>query len=180
MNITDLLKQKKAPIKQRWTDLILETYPPDGRDFFRQQRDRFTNPVGAALHRQVDGLFDVFAGDSSQDVADILDEFVRIRVVQDFSPSQAIGFILYLKQAVREILAEDINTHELFTELLALETRIDRLLLSAFDVYSRSREEIFKIRAAEIKRSLFMAFKQADLDPKHPLSDDHFQEDESN
>jgi hypothetical protein len=161
MQIEELLTQKKAAIKKRWLDLIIETYPADGREFFRQRKNRFANPVGAAISQQVDELFEVIAGDGDDDVSRILDRFVKIRSVQDFSPSQALGYILYLKQAVRENLAEDIRTNELYTELLDFETRVDRLLLSAFDVYSQSRDQLHAIRADEMRRSLFVALKRA-------------------
>jgi len=166
MHIDDFLERKKATIKQRWLDLVINTYPADTRKFFRKQKNRFLNPVGAALSRQVDALYDTLLhGTTGNDVASILEDFVKIRAVQDFTPSAAIGFILYLKQAVREVCAEDIRTSQLFDELLVLETRIDNLLLKAFDVYMQSREKIYEIRTNNLRRNSFLALRRMDSDP---------------
>lgn len=176
MQIGDFLEQKKAAIKQRWFELIIDTYPADSREFFRKQKNRFSNPVGAALSRLVEALYDALLNDSaSADISTILEDFVKVRAVQDFTPSEAVGFILYLKQAVREELAEDIRTDRLFGELLALETRIDRLLLKAFDVYMQSREKIYQIKANDLKRKSFLALRRADSDPPEgePVDDSH-------
>ena len=165
MGIGDRLEQRKTAIKQRWLDLIIATYPPDSREFFKNQKNRFLNPVGAALHRQVEALYDVLLNEApDEDIASILEDFVKVRAVQDFSPSQAIEFVLYLKQAIREELVEEIRSGQWFEELLALENRIDRLLLTAFDVYMQSREKIYQIRASDLKRQSFLALKRMDLD----------------
>jgi hypothetical protein len=176
MRIDDFLKQKKAAIKRRWLELIIDTYPADGREFFRKQKNRFLNPVGAALSRLVEALYDeLLNGAASADISTILEDFVKVRAVQDFTPSEAVGFVLYLKQAVREELAEDIRTSRLFEELLALETRIDRLLLKAFDVYMQAREKIYEIKANDLKRKSFLALRRADSDPAkgEPEDDSH-------
>ncbi len=176
MQIDELLTQKKSAIKKRWLDMIVATYPADGGDFFLRRKNRFANPVGAAISQQVDELFEVVAGDGDDDLSRILDQFVKIRSVQDFSPSQALAYILYLKQAVREILAEDIRTRELYAELLDFESRVDRLLLAAFDVYSRSRDRLYAIRADEMRRSLFVALKRANAVGSSPPQTDDSQE----
>lgn len=165
MRILDLLEQKQTTIKQRWLDLIIETYPADSREFLKKKRDRFSNPVGITLAQQVDSLFAVLLKeDESEDLTGILEDFVKIRTIQEFSPSQAIVFILLVKQAIRENLAEDIRTNQLFTELLNLESRIDNLLLRAFDVYSMAREKLTKIRLGELKRSSYLALRKINAD----------------
>lgn len=164
MKILNLLEQKQTNIKQRWLDLIVETYPADSRDFLKKRKDRFSNPVGIALTLQVDTLFAVLLQEDDKDVATILEDFVKIRTIQEFSPSQAISFILLVKQAIRECLAEDIRTNQLFTELLNLESRVDHLLLKAFDIYSTAREKLNKIRLEESRRSAYMALRRINAD----------------
>ena len=120
MSIDDLLKQKQVSIKQRWLDLVIETYPPDSRDFFKKQKNRFSNPVGAALARQIDDLYDSLLGDpEGNEVAAKLDDFVKIRTVQDFRPSEAVGFILFLKQAETNQL-QKLSTGESLKRLLSV------------------------------------------------------------
>lgn len=167
MSIKDLLIRDQAAIKQQWLDLIIETYPPESREFFKNKKDRFQNPVGAVLSKQVDSLFDALLKDAAdEELAVILEDFIKIRAVQEFIPSDAIGFILYLKQAVRKILEKDIESHQLNQELLEFEIRIDQLLLKAFDVYSQSREKLYEIRANELKRRSFMASRMINSNSK--------------
>ncbi len=171
MQIVNLLIEKKTAIKKQWIDLIVETYPPESHDFFKKN-NQFQNPVGKALSKLADSLIDTVANDDENEDTDvILEEFVKMRAVQEFSPSDAIGFILFLKQALRENLAEEIAAQKLEPELQALETRIDNLLLIAFDVYTQSREMLFKIRADELKRRSYMAFRLAGSNTDQTISD---------
>lgn len=124
------------------------------------------NPVGAAVSQAIEALYVLLLnGKADSDVGAILDEIVRVRAVQDFSPSEAIGFVLYFKQAVREELADEIQSGGLFSELSALETRLDQVLLEAFDVYMKSREKIYQIRANDLKRKSYLALRKMDSDP---------------
>jgi hypothetical protein len=160
MQMRDLIRQNRSALQQRCFDLVISSYGDETQDFFRRQKDRFLNPIGAALSRQIEALFDlVLAEDENPDGSQIFADFVQIRAVQDFAPSQAVGFVLCLKQAIRERLAEKISTESLFAELLAVETRIDRLLLQAFDAYMSSREKIYEVRANDLKRKSFLALK---------------------
>ena len=134
MRIEDLLIRDQAAIKRLWIDHIVEAYPVDSRGFFKNKKDQFQNPVGAAVARMVDSLFIALIEDASDDeIALILDEFIKIRTVQDLSPSRSIGFILYLKHAVREVLNHDIEKNTLEEELLTFDDKADHLLLIAFD-----------------------------------------------
>ncbi len=168
MRIEDLLIREQAAVKRMWLDLITATYPPDSHGFFKKQKDRFQNPVGAALSNQVDSLFDALIEDAGrEETAVILEDFIKIRAVQEFSPAEAIGYILYLKQSVREILTDAIQAHQLYRELLAFESRVDRLLLTAFDLYTKSREKLSEIRADEIRRRSFMALRLSGSDTEN-------------
>ena len=171
MQIINLLIEKKPAIKQQWIDLIIETYPPESHDFFRKNNE-FQNPVGKALAKLADTLTDTVVNDDENDDTEvILEEFVKMRAVQEFSPSEAIGFILFLKQALRIQLADEIASQKLEQELQILDTRIDKLLLKAFDVYTQSREKLFKIRADELKRRSYMAFRMAGSNTDQPIMD---------
>lgn len=163
MRLNELLKQQESAVKQRWTDLIIATYPAGSHQFFKGQKNRFLNPVGAALWRQVEDLFALLLdGKGQENVEAILEDFVRMRAVQDYPPSAAIAYVLYLKQAIREVLHEDICRYQLFDELTAIEDRIDGFLLKAFDVYMLSRQKIYEIRENNFKRQSFLASRMMD------------------
>ena len=160
MRFAELLILNQTVIKRQWLESIIETYPADSREFFRKQKDQFQNPVGAAMSELVNSLFDALLQDASDaEIAVILEDFVKIRSVQEFSPSGALGFILRLKQIVREVLADEIESNKLFPELLRFDAQVDNLLLKAFDVYSQAREKLYTIRADELRRRSFMALR---------------------
>jgi hypothetical protein len=172
MELLELLRQRQSAIKQRWISLIIATYPPDSRGFFLKQKNRFLNPVGAALSRQADALYDLLLDNSSQfSVPPEVEEFLKVRAVQDFEPSQAVGFILYLKQAIRAELADEINTPEQRHLLHMAEGRIDQMLLAAFDSYMKSREKIYEIKANELRRRSYLALRQTQGDVPDYVSD---------
>jgi hypothetical protein len=101
-------------------------------------------------------------------ITSYLDPIIRIRAVQNFSPSQAIGFIFLLKNTIRENLNTEITVAHLVDELLALETRIDKLSLIAFDIYMQCREKISDLKANEMKARTLKAFERAGLVNESP------------
>jgi hypothetical protein len=153
MKLTTLLEQKKEHILKRWFSLILEAYPPDVANFLKHEKDRFTNPVGYAISTGTEALLDeVIHGAKSDRIISALDSIIRIRAVQDFTPSQALAFVFLLKKAVREELKikdsgfTSLDPPELHEELLQFETRIDGLASLAFDVYVKCRDDINRIK----------------------------------
>ena len=83
--------------------------------------------------------------------SDYLDHIIRIRSVQDFSPSEALAFIFTLKQAVRGVFKKEIKEKRFREELERFESRIDRLALLAFDTYVQCREKLYELRVKEVK-----------------------------
>jgi len=152
MVLERLLPQKRAAILKRWFQLILETYPADTSRFLKQEKDRFINPVGYTISQEIEALYDELLQRMNSDkLAACLDNIIRIRAVQDFSPSQTVAFIFLLKKAIREELTSEIKENRVFEELLEFEARIDKLVLLAFDIYMKCREKVFEIRVSEAK-----------------------------
>ena len=153
MQIATLLSQKKAAILGRWLAMIFESYPPETAIFLRKEKNRFDNPAGYRISEGLEGLYGALLQEMDRDqVLTSLDEIIRIRALQNFTPSQALAFIFLLKIVIREELAEEIKKENLAAELLDLESRIDGLALLGFDVYTKRREKIFEIKADEAKR----------------------------
>ena len=146
MNFKDLLSKRKSAIKKKWFDSVIDNYPADASDFLRKQKDRFLNPVGQTLRENINGLFDEIIHDAdSEKVYPYLNDIIKIKAVQDFSPSQAVSFIFLLKRVVREELASDIEKNKLTEGLRTFETQLDNLALLSFDVYMKCREMILKL-----------------------------------
>jgi hypothetical protein len=152
MKFKDLLAQKRHAILERWYHLIFNTYPGEGGRFFRKEKNRFANPVAHNVRQGIEGLYDaLLEGIDCDKVCSSLDQVIRIRAIQDFSASQAVGFIFFLKKVIREQLEKDIRENQLSEELLAFESKIDDLALFSFDVYTKCREKIYEIRVNEIQ-----------------------------
>ncbi len=160
MVLEHLLSQKRAAILERWFGLILDTYPADSSGFFKQEKDRFVNPVGYTISQETEALYDELLKEMNPaTLYASLDNIIRIRSVQDFSPYQAIAFVFLLKKAVREELESEIRENQLFEELLKFESRIDELALLAADIYVRCREQIYEMRVNEVKAERERIFK---------------------
>jgi hypothetical protein len=151
--LEEFLSRHRAAILSDWFEHIVTSYPPETARFLREQQDPFANPVGAGLRDGLGPLFDSLVA-SREDGADeehesSLDRIVRVRAVQDHTPSSAVAFIFELKELIRSRV--EASGESLGDELLALETKIDRLALEAFDLYAKCREQIFDIRVKEIR-----------------------------
>ncbi|MFC2035547.1 RsbRD N-terminal domain-containing protein [Chloroflexota bacterium] len=160
MVLENLLSQKRAVILERWFQLVLETYPADTSGFLKQDKDRFTNPVGYTVSQEIKIIYEELLQDMDTDRLTVcLDNIIRIRSVQDFLPSQAVSFIFLLKTAVREEWARVNGEKDAVEQLLEFELRIDKLVLLALDIYMKCREKVFEIRVNEVKAEREMAFK---------------------
>ncbi|SMB98786.1 RsbT co-antagonist protein rsbRD N-terminal domain-containing protein [Thermanaeromonas toyohensis ToBE] len=156
MKLPKILAEKKPEIVARWFYLVVNTYPADTAKFLIQENDPFANPVGQALREGLEGLYEGWLkGASEKELYPYMDRIVRIRAVQDFSPGEAIGFVLLLKEALRQELKPEIGEGRVSWEDLEFTySLVDRLLLLAFDVYTRCREELHEIRVKEIKNQV--------------------------
>lgn len=164
MRIENLLEQRKAAIVKKWFDVVIQTYPVDASNFLKTQKDPFANPVGQTVLRGLEALFDILLkGLDTDTIASFLDPIIRIRAVQDFTPSKAVAFIFSLKQVIRDNLTKDLKDPATAAELLNLESTIDDLALIAFDIYMECREKIYELKANQEKARTFAAFKRAGL-----------------
>jgi hypothetical protein len=153
MPLTAHLAEKKSAILGRWLNMIYESYPPETAIFLRKEKNRFDNPAGYRISEGLEGLYGALLQEMERDqILTCLDEIIRIRALQNFTPSQALAFIFLLKIVIREELSGEIQKENLALELLDLESRIDGLALLGFDVYTKRREKIYEIKADEAKR----------------------------
>jgi hypothetical protein len=166
MELKGLLIENKAAILRKWFDLILESYPSDTSTFLKKQKNKFANPVGHTISEGIEGLFDGLLKEVNSDsdrVSPFLDNIIRVRAIQEFTPSEAIGFIFLLKKVIRESLQREIREHQMYDELLRLESRIDDLVRSSFNVYMKCREQVYDLKANEVKKMTFRLLQRAKL-----------------
>jgi len=141
--------EKRSDVVQEWFERTLRSYPGQTVGFLRGEKDPFRNPVGHTLREGLGVLFDEILGEMDEArITAALDAIVRIRAVQDHTASQAVAFLFLLKEVLREKSPA--------ADLAALENRIDRMALLAFDLYMKCREKIYEIKAEEAKRRVYL------------------------
>ncbi|MGD0216414.1 MAG: RsbRD N-terminal domain-containing protein [Desulfobaccales bacterium] len=152
MKLLLLLSERKVRLTERWQQRLFESYPAETATFLKKEKDRFGNPVGQRLSQGLRELVQAFLAEMDRDqVLAGLDEILRIRAIQDFTPSQALAFIFLLKNVIREELAPELKSGQYSQELQELEARIDGLALLGFDVYTQRRELLNQVRVDEIR-----------------------------
>jgi hypothetical protein len=164
MDLLNQLTRKKSAIVKQWFDRLMETYPADTAQFLRSQKDAFANPVGRNSLQSLEGLFDhILKGFNPKTARPIIDPIIRIRAIQDFTPSKAIRFVFDLKNIIRDEAPADTGDRQSLKTLADLDHRIDDLGLLAFDVYMQCREKIYDLKANEMRARTLSAFDRAGL-----------------
>ena len=164
MDLLEQLARKKNTVVKQWFERLMETYPADTAQFLRSQKDAFANPVGQTSLQSLNSLFDhILAGFDHKTIQSIIDPIIRIRAIQDFTPSKAICFVFDLKDILREAVPADPDDAGTLKALDELYQRIDRLALLAFDVYLQCREKIYDLKANEMRARTLSAFDRAGL-----------------
>jgi hypothetical protein len=151
--LAELLREHRDAVVQRWAADILATYPEEAADVFGRVRDRFANPVGHSVRTGAQGIVAALCDGMDPDqIRAGLREIIVVRAVQQFSASQAVGFVFRLKDAIRGELADAARDPGVAADLAALDAAIDRIALVAFDVFTECREQIYQLRVNEVRR----------------------------
>jgi hypothetical protein len=166
MELATLLEKNREAILARWFSLIARTYPRATSQFLATQKDQFRNPVGHALSQSIREIFDqVVSTMDSDELVRALDGIIRIRSVQDFAPSEALAFTFQLKTVIREILDAQLPGAGNRREFAAIESRIDRVALLAFDKYMECREKLHDIRKKQIESTTIKLLQRVGGNP---------------
>ena len=155
MTLRRLLQDKRDTIARAWLEYVLATYPGDSAAVFARERDPFANPVGHSLRVGIEGILDVLLDRTDvEGIREHLLGIMKIRAVQQFAPSQAVGFVFRLREIVRAELGGAAADPQFAVELAELEAQIDRIALAAFDAYVACREQVYQLRINEVKRQV--------------------------
>ena len=125
--ITKLLLQKKNVIVEKWIESIITSYPKETYEFLRLQKNRFSNPAGYIISDSADKIFsEIINGYDAETISRSLIDIMKLRAVQDFLPSQAVGFVFVLKQIIRSEIGPEVHDEKISQELSELDSRIDQ------------------------------------------------------
>ncbi len=162
--LRELLRQRRSEIAERWFDDALSAYPPRTVDAWRRERDRFANPVGHALRVGTRAVLDALLdGPDAPAARRGLEEILRMRAVQEMTPSEAVRFVLRLKAVVRAELGPSLEDEGVRREMSDLEASIDDTALAAFDLYVENRARLMELRIEELKRNIPWVVGRAEL-----------------
>jgi hypothetical protein len=166
MELATLLDQNREIVLGKWFDRIAGSYPEVTSKFLAKQKDQFRNPVGHAISQSIGPIFDqVISVMDTDEVLRALDGVIRIRSVQDFTPSEAVAFVFELKTAIRDVTDARMWGPENWDDLAELESRIDRVALLAFEKYTECREKLHEIRNNEIKSRALKLMQRVNVRP---------------
>lgn len=154
LSLAALPRERQDAVVQRWVADILATYPAEAAAAFAREQDPFANPVGRSVRAGARGVVAALCdGMDPEAIRTAVREIVQVRAVQQFSASQAVGFVFRLKPLLREALrgagGDDDVTVE---EAAALDAAVDAVALAAFDVFTECREQVGRLRLEEQKR----------------------------
>lgn len=165
MKLIELLRKNKSGIIDKWYELVMSTYPKDSSNFLFKEKDQFANPVGATILKSLKDVFNGLLDElNPEKMKPLIDPIIRIRAVQEFSPSQALSFIFALKSVIRLILKKDAKKDpSILKEFPNFELKIDELSLIAFDIYVGCREQVYKYKANHVKERTLRLLKKANV-----------------
>ncbi|MDP2211356.1 MAG: RsbRD N-terminal domain-containing protein [Candidatus Aquicultor sp.] len=156
--LNDILRKKKPAILKRWLDVISATYSGEAAAFIKGQKNQFTGPMGYTIQEGLEGLFDGLIDEAPfEEIAPFLESIIKIRAVQDFSPSQAVAFIFHLKKIISEESQNTSDTRGVVdtAALTAFELKIDTLALISFDLYMEARDKVYQLKTNESNDMVF-------------------------
>jgi hypothetical protein len=157
--LNDFLKQSKQVILQAWFDQTINSYEPEMARFLKREKNQFSNPVRNTIITSFEKIYDSLLTENPAHGHDGLLEIIKVRAVQDFSPSDALSFLFDLKNIIRSALSKNENNIDTINEINDFDNKFDFLLKMAFDDYNDCRQKIQDIKLAEVKSRSERAFE---------------------
>jgi len=117
-------------------------------DFLKEEENRFANPVGFTINNEMEKILDAFiTGVPVSELESNLENIIKVKAVQEFSPSEALSFVFSLKLLIRNRFADQVSKEDLWD----FDGQMDDLIKLSFDIYTRCRETIFEIRLKDLR-----------------------------
>ncbi|SFM74620.1 RsbRD N-terminal domain-containing protein [Thermodesulforhabdus norvegica] len=164
MDWREFLAKNRERIVREWFEHILQTYPEETARFVRSEKNPFLNPVGSAIKEGVEGIIDWMIDEKSRDdeLLSFLDRIIRVRAVQGFKPSEAVGFIPSFKLVIRSV-SEKSRPSLSEKSIRDIDEVVDSIMLKSFDIYMACRETLYELRVQEVKNRTFRLLQRAGL-----------------
>ncbi len=156
MDPVTILKEKQPKLVEKWIAALISTYPAESANFFIDTKDPFANPVGATIKRSIPLLFNEVIKEKMDPVKvnEALDPVIRLRAVQEMSPSKAVSFIFAIKHLIRKELEGLPRDKKIESFLSVFLSNVDALMLAAIDIYVQCRDKVYSLRINQAKESV--------------------------
>lgn len=153
-SLQQLMQDNRKKLLDQWFHQFIGAYPPETVKYFERVENTFANPIGSNVHRSLVAILDELLSEQDADkIYNDLEMIMRIKAVQDVSPSQAIAFVFGLKSIIRKSFTNEINNGTIkLSELLDFEDLLDTIALLAFNIYMDSRELVYDMRIQEMRQ----------------------------
>jgi len=152
MKIEELIGKNFDTILQKWNQSIIDSYPQESGKYLLENKNKFSNPVGYTIENSLKPILEAVKDMSFDEKAKkSLDDIIRIRAVQDFSPSDALGFIKSLRAIIISELSSNIDYSPGKGDFLKLDRIFDEISSFSIDTYVDLRERIFRIKSNETR-----------------------------
>jgi hypothetical protein len=152
MNLFEYLESNKRIVLEKWYNSVIDTYPIDSSKLFLGIKDKFSNPVGHSFEKVLPEIYDnIMNSGKPAVIKESLEEIIKLRAVQNFSPGQAVGFLFLLKNTVREMIIKEEDLEVDLNDILTFESKIDIIVSYCFDIYMKMKEKLFEIKANETR-----------------------------
>ena len=150
MTLTEALQRHKKNILSLWIERTLDSYTSPG--FFKKAKDPFANPVGANTSQALEKIFELLIDNAEAEAyTEPLDQMIRMRAVQSFTPAQAVAPLLELKWVIKQIFKNDSEVSDLLDDMDEFDCEVDRIALAGFNNYVECREQLYRCRINELK-----------------------------
>jgi len=152
------LKENRDTILKMWVDQTINTYKPEMVRFLKKEKDQFSNPVRNTIITSLEKIIDSMLNGIGVEEYHGLEDIIKLRAVQEFSPSEALSFLFSLKKIIRDGILNSEQNSQIISEAFIMDEKFDTLYALAFDIYNDCRIKIQEIKISEIKSRSDRAF----------------------
>lgn len=164
MDLQKFLADHHQNLVAQWADSLFHTYPEEGAKFFSSSANQFANPAGHTFRTNLEKMFSALR--SRPDVSACtkeLDEIVRIRAVQGFTPSVALCFLPALKEIVYREAVKTYPDESVDVFLRDWNIKVDQLTMLGFELYMTCREILWQQKANQLYNRTHKLLERANL-----------------
>lgn len=178
MKIFEFLIENKSDIVSQWQQAIIDTYPKDAGKFLLGKEDRFANPIGYFVRTELPVIYDELTADMDENtLRESILNIIKIRAVQEFTISEATGFIFFLKSIIQRKYVSSLNNQDAILEFFNFEKRIDKVSSMIFEIYLEMKIKISEIKFNEVKKRNHKMIER--LSRKYDLMDSYLDDNNS-